>query len=326
MSVALEIIGSAPAWREATQLALELAELMLGVHIQGASGTGKEVVAKMVADLIFDGQIVTVNCSSIPPELFESEFFGYERGSHSAAAARKKGFFELAEGGVLFLDEVADIAPQHQAKLLRVLESGDYWPVGATTSKTADVFVVSATHKDLWAEVEAGRFREDLYYRLIATEVVRLPELNERREDIPALARHLLTKDGERSIGGRCSPTPLELSDSACEALAQGDYSRGNVRALRKAVRGAWIRARREGAEKIEASHVLLKKVPKGPAEMVLIAVLKLTEERGWFRRRDIDELLQMPTPTVKKKIKALLVAGKVEKRGKGAATMYRAT
>jgi transcriptional regulator with PAS, ATPase and Fis domain len=181
--------------------------------------------------------LVTINCAAMQETLLESELFGHEKGAFTGAVAAKRGLFEVAEGGTLFIDEVAEMSPGMQAKLLRVLENGTYRKVGGTEEHTADVRVIAATNKPLEEEQKAGRFREDLFYRLNVISIP-LPALKDRREDIPELVEHFLTT---RQLGKvRCRVEPVALA-----ALVACDWP-GNVRELANVIERAQILA--EGA------------------------------------------------------------------------------
>ena len=226
-----EIVGSAPAFRTALAIAAKAARARVPVLIEGESGVGKEVVAEAVHAASPRGKkpMVTVNCGAIPSNLVESELFGHERGAFTGAFERKIGRFCDADGGTLFLDEIGEMPLDAQVKLLRVLQSGEVQPIGARHPKQVDVRVVAATNKRLAEEVEAGRFREDLYYRLNVVPVT-IPPLRERAGDVPALTRHLLARiaqqPGLRSIG---------ITDEAMTLLAGYDWP-GNVRQLQNAL------------------------------------------------------------------------------------------
>jgi DNA-binding NtrC family response regulator len=194
--------GDSPEARLVLQLVLRAARQSEPVLILGDTGTGKEVVARLIHD---EGprrlqSFTAVNCGAIPRELFESELFGYVKGAHSTAKARKLGLWERADGGTLFLDEIADLTLAHQVKILRALEHGEVRPVGAEREIKVDARVVVATNRDLFGMMQAGEFREDLYYRLRSF-MIRTPALRDHPEDIPALARHFWTsvsrQDGE---------------------------------------------------------------------------------------------------------------------------------
>jgi two-component system response regulator HydG len=197
------------------------------VLVRGESGTGKELVARMLHQLSprKDGPFVVVHCAALAETLLESELFGHERGAFTGAIKRKLGRFELADGGTLFLDELGEIPVSVQTKLLRVLQEKEIQRVGGEETLKVDVRVVSATHRDLQAEVKAGRFREDLYYRLHIVPLM-LPPLRERPEDISTLARHFVAKHGPR-----VNRQVKSLDDSALRALARHAWP-GNVREL----------------------------------------------------------------------------------------------
>ena len=174
---------------------VKVAGSMAPVLIQGESGTGKELVARAVAASMHRaaGPFVAVNCSAIPENLLEAEFFGARKGAYTGAAQDRLGLFQAAKGGTLFLDEIGDLPLAMQSKLLRAIQERAVRPLGSPQEDTVDVRIVSATHKDLAAEVQEGNFRQDLYYRLNVIEIV-MPPLRERREDLPALCSALLSK------------------------------------------------------------------------------------------------------------------------------------
>ncbi|MFZ5746025.1 MAG: sigma-54-dependent transcriptional regulator [Pseudomonadota bacterium] len=226
-----EIVGSAPQFRAALAIAAKAARARVPVLIEGESGVGKEVVAEAIhaASPRAKKPMVRVNCGAIPANLVESELFGHEKGAFTGAFERKIGRFADADGGTLFLDEVGEMPLEAQVKLLRVLQSGEIQPIGARHAREVDVRVIAATNKTLLAEVEAGRFREDLYYRLNVVQVT-IPPLRDRDGDIPALARHLLARIAEQP-GLR----PLGITDDALQLLGSYDWP-GNVRQLQNAL------------------------------------------------------------------------------------------
>lgn len=201
------------------------------VLITGGNGTGKELVARSLHDFSNRKKMpfIEVNCAAIPSELIESELFGHEKGAFTSAVKDKKGKFELASGGTLFLDEIGDMSASAQAKVLRALQENVIQRVGGERDIKVDARVVAATNKDLRKEIEAGRFREDLYHRL-AVILIHVPSLNERREDIPLLAEHFLTVVcADHGIPRK------QFAEDALEALKETDWS-GNIRELRNIV------------------------------------------------------------------------------------------
>ncbi|CAM4247213.1 sigma-54-dependent transcriptional regulator [Corallococcus exiguus] len=211
------------------------------VLVRGESGTGKELVARMIHQRSprKDGPFVVVHCAALAETLLESELFGHERGSFTGAVKRKLGRFELADGGTLFLDEIGEIPASVQTKLLRVLQEKELQRVGGEETLKVDVRVVSATHRDLQAEVKAGRFREDLYYRLHIVPLT-LPPLRERPEDLPALARHFVAKHAPR-VNRRVTG----IDDAALHALTRHAWP-GNVRELENVMEQALVFAEGE--------------------------------------------------------------------------------
>ncbi len=189
------LVGDSPPMQAVKQLIRQIAPTDVHVLIQGESGTGKEIVADALHDL--SGRrvqsLVKISCAAIPETLLESELFGHERGAFTGAAAARPGKFELADGGTLLLDEIAEMTPQLQAKLLRVLQDGSFQRLGGTREIRVNVRLLCATHTDIPQAIEEGKFRHDLYYRINTVQIV-LPPLRERREDIPLLAGHFLRK------------------------------------------------------------------------------------------------------------------------------------
>ncbi|EZP50927.1 MULTISPECIES: sigma-54-dependent transcriptional regulator [Sphingomonas] len=226
-----EIVGSSPDFRAALAIAAKAARARVPVLVEGESGVGKEVVADAIhaASPRAKKPIVTVNCGAIPANLVESELFGHERGAFTGAFERKIGKFADADGGTILLDEIGEMPLETQVKLLRVLQSGEIQPIGARHAREVDVRVIAATNKKLLEEVEAGRFREDLYYRLNVVQVT-IPPLRERLADVPALARHLLAR-----IAQQPGLRPLGITDDALALLVQYDWP-GNVRQLQNAL------------------------------------------------------------------------------------------
>jgi DNA-binding NtrC family response regulator len=226
-----EIVGSSPDFRAALAIAAKAARARVPVLVEGESGVGKEVVADAIhaASPRSKKPMVTVNCGAIPANLVESELFGHEKGAFTGAFERKIGRFAEADGGTVLLDEIGEMPLETQVKLLRVLQSGEIQPIGARHAREVDVRVIAATNKKLLEEVEAGRFREDLYYRLNVVQVT-IPPLRERLGDVPALARHLLAR-----IAQQPGLRPLGITDDALALLVQYDWP-GNVRQLQNAL------------------------------------------------------------------------------------------
>jgi len=221
------LLGGSPPILALRAMIEKVARSQAPVHITGESGTGKELVARMIHEYgpRAGGPFVPVNCGAIPSELMESEFFGHRKGSFTGAVSDKAGLFQAAEGGTLFMDEIADLPLPMQVKLLRVIQEKTVRPVGATGEIPVDVRILSATHKDLRALVAAGQFREDLFYRVNVIEL-RVPPLRERRGDIEALTAHLLGR-----LAGALGVQPPVIDDAARKKLAGYHYP-GNVREL----------------------------------------------------------------------------------------------
>ena len=223
----LRLVGESTSMRLVKERVLKVARSMAPVLVRGESGTGKELVARAIHANSHRavGAWVAVNCSAIPESLLEAEFFGAKKGSYTGATQDRQGFFQAASGGTLFLDEIGDLPLAMQSKLLRAIQERCVRPIGAAQEEPVDVRLLSATHKDLAAEVQAGRFRQDLYYRLNVIEIM-IPPLRERREDLPALCTALLRRIAHES--GMAVPV------LSCSVLAQLtlDPLVGNVREL----------------------------------------------------------------------------------------------
>ncbi len=222
------IIGQSPEIQEIVDIVRQVAPTDITVLISGESGVGKEVImnALHAASKRSDKALVKVNCGAIPEGLIESELFGHEKGSFTSAVDARKGYFEIADGGTIFLDEIGEMPLATQVKLLRVLENGEYMRVGASTPRKADVRVIAATNKDLEHEVRQKKFRADLYFRLRSVNI-QVPPLRERREDIPLLVDHII-----REFTDKNHSTFEGFTDDATEVLLNYDWP-GNVRELR---------------------------------------------------------------------------------------------
>ncbi|HEX15679.1 MAG TPA: AAA family ATPase, partial [Deltaproteobacteria bacterium] len=231
-----DIVTRNPRMLEILKVLPEVAVSDATVLIQGESGTGKELFARAIHDLSprKDGPLVKVNCAAVPETLLESELFGYVKGAFTDAKRDKPGRFKLAEGGTIFLDEIGDMPLALQAKLLRVLESKEYEPLGATKTERADVRVVAATNRDLERMVKEGQFREDLYYRLNVFKIA-LPPLRERSEDIPLLVEHFIAK-----LNRKTGKDIQGLNEEAMRLLLDHPWP-GNVRELENVLEHAFI-------------------------------------------------------------------------------------
>jgi two-component system response regulator PilR (NtrC family) len=222
-----KLVGNSAPMQALRATIAKVARSQAPVYIAGESGVGKELVARLIHELgpRATGPFVPVNCGAIPSELMESEFFGHKRGSFTGANADKEGLFQAANGGTLFLDEVAELPMHMQVKLLRVIQEKALRPIGGRAEVAVDVRILSATHKDLAAQVARGGFRQDLFYRINVIEL-RVPPLRERSEDIPLLASRILDR-----LGRGAGTSPVRLAPDALQALM--DYAfPGNVREL----------------------------------------------------------------------------------------------
>ncbi|NNL65952.1 MAG: sigma-54-dependent Fis family transcriptional regulator [Myxococcales bacterium] len=237
-----DLVGTGPAMRKVFETIQKVAETDLTVLVRGESGTGKELVAQALHHRSSRARrpFVAVNCAAISRELVESELFGHEKGAFTGADARRAGRFEAADAGTIFLDEIGDMPPETQAKVLRVLQERAFERVGGVKPIEVDVRVIAATHRDLEADVKDDRFREDLYYRLKVVEI-EIPPLRERPEDLPLLVDRFLGQLAER-LGRERKP----ISEAALAALARHPWP-GNVRELRNVVEQAAVMA--SGAE-----------------------------------------------------------------------------
>jgi DNA-binding NtrC family response regulator len=221
------MIGSTPVMKDLLERIRQVAPTMATVLITGASGTGKELVARAIHQHSLRGnrKFVTVNCTAIPEQVIESELFGHLKGSFTGAWKDKRGLVEEADEGTLFLDEIGDLNTNMQTKLLRLLQEGEYKPVGSVNTRKADIRFIAATNHNLKADIGEKRFREDLFYRLNVIQV-EMPSLKERRKDIPLLSYHFLRKYARAN-----QKDILEISPEAMQALVSRDYP-GNVREL----------------------------------------------------------------------------------------------
>ncbi len=302
-----EIIGTAEPTRRAIALLEAVAPARSTVLLLGESGTGKEVFARALhrASPRAARAFVAVNCAAIPENLLESELFGHERGAFTGAATRRDGRFQVADGGTLLLDEIGDLPLALQGKLLRALQEGEVERVGSSRPERVDVRVIAATNRDLRAEVEAGRFREDLYWRL---DVIRieLPPLRQRSEDVPALAHHFL-----RRFAAENGKALLGIDRDALEALQAWRWP-GNVRELENAMERAVVLARGSAITLADLPSHLQLRVHDGPRRVLSFPVGTALAE---IERDAIDATLAL-TGGDKRRAAALL--------GIGVRTLYR--
>jgi Nif-specific regulatory protein len=282
-----DVVGISEAMRHVFQLMESAISCQITVLLQGETGTGKELIARAIHynGSRKDRPFVPVNCGALPETLLESELFGHKRGAFTGAVADRKGLFEVADGGTIFLDEIGETTPAMQVKLLRVLQSGEILPVGETTPRWVDVRVISAANRDLELATQQGKFRRDLYYRLSAFPI-NVPLLRSRKEDIPLLAVHLLRRVAEkfgRAVQG--------FSSAAMNALT--DYSwPGNVRELENEIERAV--ALIGSGTIIQVEHLSERITSTRPAGVPVVApTTTLKRAREAFEREYIVEILR---------------------------------
>jgi transcriptional regulator with GAF, ATPase, and Fis domain len=230
------LVGESASMKEIYQFLAKVAAADSTVLIEGESGTGKELAARALHrnSRRSNKPFVAINCAAIPEALLESDLFGHERGAFTGAASQKKGRLEVADGGVVFLDEIGELAPALQVKLLRVLQEREFERVGGTHPVKVDIRLVAATNRDLAEAVRNGEFRQDLYYRLAVVRLT-MPPLRDRKDDVPMLARHFIQKYAKR-----CKGKAKPISSEAMELLANYDWP-GNVRELENAIERALV-------------------------------------------------------------------------------------
>jgi len=289
-----DIITKNPRMEEILGLTQEIASLRSTVLIRGESGTGKELVARAIhySGNRADKPFIIVSCAALTETLLESELFGYEKGAFTGANGQAKGKFELADGGTIFLDEIGDISPKLQADLLRVLQERRFYRVGGNTEVEVDVRIIAATNKNLAQEVQQGRFREDLYYRLNVIEI-RIPPLRERREDIPLLAEHFVQR-----ISSELGKDISGLSAAALKVLIACDWP-GNVRELENVIERAIVTCRNGMLDEQDFSW--LQRHP-GPAQNWEVPEIALAE----LERRAIVAALERKHGNIKEASSAL--------------------
>jgi two-component system response regulator PilR (NtrC family) len=281
-----QLIGRSEPMQAVRSMIERLARTQAPIHISGESGSGKELAARLIHQRgpRSDGPFIPVNCGAIPENLMESEFFGYRKGAFTGAAADREGFFQAADGGTLFLDEVAELPVPMQVKLLRAIQEKKVRRVGSTVEEGADVRIISATHRNLAEEVQDGKFRQDLFYRLNVIEL-KMPALREMREDIPLLAETMLARHAA-AADGRIS----RLSSAALERLREYDFP-GNVRELENVLERAL--ALTAGGE-IEAEDLQLAPTRVATAEAAAeLSGLPLQERLDTVERKAILDALE---------------------------------
>lgn len=282
------MVGASSKMRQLYRLIQQAADSDITVLIRGETGTGKEMVAKSFHfnSARREAPFVAVNCAALPESLIESELFGHESGAFTGATKRRVGTFERADGGTIFLDEISEMSPAAQAKLLRVLQEREIQPIGASATRSIDVRVIAATNTKLDEAIRKGNFRQDLYYRLAVFPIV-IPPLRERREDIPVLADHFLKKYAERA-----SHTISGLSNATMRALLQHDWP-GNVRELENAIERA-VLLETTGLLQVANLPPELAELPVGPvgeeaATTMAILPLELVERQALVQALEIS-------------------------------------
>src|SRR5499427_995311 len=265
------IIGQNPKMKELAELIVKVAATPTTVLIRGESGTGKELVARAIhrSSNLRDKPLITVNCTALTPTLMESELFGHKRGAFTGAVTDKAGLFEKADGGTIFLDEVGDMPPEMQGKLLRVLQAGESKPVGDVVTRKVRVRVIAATNRELEKALVAGEFRQDLFYRF-NTFTIALPPLRERTEDIPVLAYHFLRK-AEAKVNKKVD----RLSPEALDFMKRYAWP-GNLRELENSIERAVVLA---SGRQIEVSHLSFHLEDGGS--------IRIATEEGFLRAKE---------------------------------------
>ena len=302
-----EIVGQSAALRRVLDTAAQAAPSTATVLILGESGTGKELIARSIhgKSTRSSGPFVAVNCAAIPESILEAELFGHERGAFTGATARREGRFARARGGTLFLDEIGELSPAVQVKLLRVLQEGEYEPVGGRPEKS-DARIVAATNRDLLAEVESGRFREDLYYRLNVIAIT-APPLRARREDVPLLVDHFLGVYCKKNGRARLSVT-TEVLAKLC------DYSwPGNMRELENVIERAAVLCRSDVIGITDVPDAVATAAAPAPSELTFAIGTPLSAVEQRFIRETMKytvgdkslaaQLLGISTRTIYRKL-----------------------
>ena len=298
-----DIVGRHPKMREVLEIIPEVADSDATVLIQGPSGSGKGLLARAVHNLSGrrDKPFVKANCAALPETLLESELFGYVRGAFTDAKRDKPGRIAMADGGTLFLDEIGDVSVSVQVKMLRMVQEREYEPLGATTTRKADVRVIAATNRDLVELMRQGKFREDLYYRLNIVNL-HLPSLAERREDIPRLVDRFL-----RRFSAKMGRHVTGVSEGAMALLMAHDYP-GNVRELENAIEHALVLCRGSVVEERHLPANLREqappRAPTAPLESAEAQVIRVTLEEHGGNRAEAAKALGLHRTTLWRKMR----------------------
>lgn len=296
-STAQGIITKNPRMLELLETIKKVSSSDLPILISGESGVGKELIAKTVHNSSnrSEGPFIPINCGAIPDTMLESELFGHEKGAFTGAHAQKLGLLEIANRGTLFLDEIAELTPQLQGKLLRAIETGTFFRVGGVREITVDVRFVSATNKDIKKEVKAGTFRSDLYYRISAL-TFHIPPLRERREDIPLLVEHIISKNA--NFKNR------NISKKAIKVLSEYEWP-GNVRELQNVMHRALFLAKRDVIEPADLPFDMISRYEMSGARLEDIErehILRVLKEAGG-QRGTAAEILGVNPKTLYRKL-----------------------
>jgi len=303
-----ELIGNSPALHRAMELVKQVADTDATVLITGETGTGKELIARAIHNLSTrkDKTLVKLNCATIPENLAESELFGHEKGSFTGAIARKLGRFELANGGTLFLDEIGELPLEMQAKLLRVLQEGEFERVGGTQTLTCNVRVIAATHRDLAQFSQQGKFRADLYYRLNVFPI-NLPPLRERKEDIPFLVKHFIDKYAAK-FGKKIQSIPERMMSDL-----QSYFWPGNIRELQHIIERAVILTKGSQLASVDCVNVM-SAAPQAASPIVTLDeaerahILRALDATSWriAGNQGAAKILGVPSTTLRSRMEKL--------------------
>ncbi|MCI0707820.1 MAG: sigma-54 dependent transcriptional regulator [Ignavibacteriae bacterium] len=313
------IIGKSVEMQEITDVVQQVAPTDITVLITGESGVGKEVVARALhtASNRAKKPLVTVNCGAIPEGLIESELFGHERGSFTSAVDTRKGYFEIADGGTIFLDEIGEMPAATQVKLLRVLENGEYMRIGSSAPRTSDARVIAATNKNLEQEVQQKRFRPDLYFRLRSVNIL-IPPLRNRREDIPVLIEHFIKEFSQKN-----NLAFRGFTDDATHTF-MNYYWPGNVRELRNVIESILVLEKGKRVTEEDVQKYLQRAPVYGGERNLPVALNKSVEqaERELIYRALVDlksDILELKQLLAHSGVTMVEEVGTVHREGNGA-------